>query len=157
MPGKKEFEVVVASAPREALKSFSTTRDTAIAAGLSEIVDLYSMAGTIGITQSAYFDAPIPAGATSGNHVYTMTTTAQSGAFVTGESTFASSISMNYRKFLNANFAQHPSTDVGQVEAIRGNYFDDVIGLRFVYTNTTNVSQANARSYKLVYIERTRG
>jgi hypothetical protein len=155
--GRQQFEKVVASAPREKLKRFITSVSTPIAAGASEIVDLFTSTGTVGISQSGYFYVDKPVGSATGQHSITVTSSYQNGDYLYGSSAYNVDIHYNHRRFVSASLQQSPTSDTGQIMATKENLFDEITGFRFVYTNGTNVAQANLRTYAISYIERVRG
>lgn len=155
--GRAQFEKVVASAPREKLKRFITSFNTPVPAGGSEVVDLYTLTGNVGVSQSGYFYVDKPVGATIGQHSITVTSSFQNGDYLYGSSAFDKDIHYNHRRFVSATLQQSPASDTAQVLATKDNLFDEVTGFRYVYTNGSNVAQTNQRTYAMSYIERLRG
>jgi hypothetical protein len=55
--------------------------------------------------------------------------------------------------FLAPLLSAIPSTEQGQLEALRELLFDGNCGITFDYFNNTNVIQTNARKYQLAWIK----
>lgn len=154
--GRRQFETVVASAPRDILRLSNLSSTASVGPSSSHIIDLYSAPGTIGIVQSAYMYIPA-VGAVSFNHALNVTTTAQSGDIIFGESPGNELVYWNQKSFQIATAKQQPSGATAQVLALAGSTFDDAVGLRFQYVNSTTGTQTGNRVIILTWIERTRG
>lgn len=159
MAGNREFQQIVAAAPRDVLKIFHSAQNVNIAAGAQEIIDFYASAGCIANVVSAYIDYPPPTGATTGTHSLGLTSTQQIGGYLSAGSNFGTGIHFNCKVFETADQANSvfPSSNEGQVAALVSTYFDDTTGLRLVYTNSTDKAQTGYRNYGVTYIERIRG
>lgn len=152
MAGRPDFQRVTAVGVLEAV-SFITadeSRSTSIGAGQTEIVDIYSPAGTLSRVLNTYLDIPAPAGATSGDQVLSLSV-GTSFPVVSGNWAYNQNPHISRYAPTNSPTAYNPNDLAAFGAAIRAAEFDAVSPLRITYEQRTNVAQNNTRFYKFIF------
>lgn len=155
---RKQFETIVASAPREALKlEENTFTDVTIAAGSFVNFDFYTPSGSVGLLEKQYVRtsaSPQSLGATSGKHNVLFTTTNVNGSFVYGENAYTDYIYFNRWTFGNSPSLLQPNDAAAIIAAMRGAFFDDTVGLRVGYYNNTDADLTLNITWNFTWIQR---
>lgn len=149
MPGRNQFESIIASAPRVKLLAFERVFNNQLAVNGWEDAFFFAPAGTICEVLGVYFNVAVPAGAIAGSQELYLSFDVPTIDFVYASSTFAMGLRFNFNKFQLANNGYIPTTEEAVISAIRGITFDETVPLRMSYANYTDVVQANVRSYRL--------
>lgn len=151
--GRKQFESVVAQAPRKRLTKMLKTETTSLAAGGSETISFYAPAGFISKVVSMALIIGAPAGATTGTHYSLLlygTGTGNNVDLARIESAYNQAIFIANSEFVGS-VSEKPSNS--QVDVISSIKFDDAIPFIFVYKNNTDVVQNGERKYFLIVEE----
>lgn len=155
--GRRQFESVVAQAPKIKVKEIPLSSSTSIPASSSEAIDVYSAAGTISTVIASYFQASPPNGAVSGSHFFKCYNASSIQGvkpeyFMAG-SVYNTQVLINRNQFVNADYAAYPASSEAQGAALRSMKFDDDMALRIFYQNSTNVIQNNGRTAFIIVEE----
>lgn len=154
---RKEFEIIVAAAPREKLMSTQITQPVSVPASGSTRIDVFSPSGSIGRVQSLYIGLPLPTGATTGAYGVTIGSTSFSGSFISGDLPYNKGLVYNQFGFGNSSdfTAIYPIADM--VSALKDIHFDDVIGLYLLVRNNTNGTISGNVTFLVNWIKREVG
>lgn len=155
--GRQEFETIVASAAKKKLVNFSATNSAPLAAGGVEYIRFYAPPNTIVTFLGLVYTAPVPIGATSGDHTIVVGYELPSVDMVTAKHAFGVPIQFQNGMFSNATLSKSPDTTEGLISNLNNLAFDNVLSLRIVYTNNTNVTQTGSRVAGLWGIAETIG
>lgn len=158
---RREFEQVVAQAPKMKLKSVdfsSAIGGFIINAGQTVTVDFYSLSATIGEVRTPLFFAPPPVGATTGTHVLYFSTDLGNltwkPTYLTATATYNTNISFEAGAVQEANGFVHPNTQEAQQGSISSAVFDSTRAWRISYKNATNANQGSGNlKCSLIYVE----
>jgi hypothetical protein len=140
--GRKQFETVVANAPKEYLAMVDLSRTLTTGIGSTNTIYLYAPAGYIGEVQGIYLHKPFPAGAISGTHLVEFGYPTLTRAY--GKSTFNKNIRWVFSYWDEADSKQAPPSTQTQMSALQNLVFDDVAGLYFAIRNDTNVADTDS-------------
>jgi hypothetical protein len=152
---RPQFEMIVASAPREKIVYKDLSSSGSVAVNGKEVIDVYSPVGTI--SELKLFHANIEAfPATLGTHEMSLEKTSGFGGFLFGESSQSKAIVYQYNDWWAVDLRKAPTTNpnfsVSQLT------FDANIGLRIRYVNRTDVVTNTAiRYFAIQFIEKTIG
>jgi hypothetical protein len=151
---RKQHEVVVAQAPRKKLVSISKDQNTVIASGGAEEIIIYSPSNTVSKVVATLLYAEAMPTATSGTHrIYVTHQNGVGGNITQGTSSSTSHVQFNSSRWILANSISEPNDPVAQGEAMRSIHFDDVVGIKVNYTNSSNVNQNALRQYRFIVVE----
>jgi hypothetical protein len=156
---RPQFESVVAQAPR--IQIGGTVHDSTVSVPATSSINIYvySPPGTVSEVIDAFLEAPIPAGATSGNHLFALAYQLNVGPIFNlhGESTFDKVVRFAYGYFHTATVVQLPADINAQGSILRSYQFDDEMPLAIHYNNRTNVAQNGTRKIRLITRQITTG
>lgn len=153
---RKEFEMIVASAPRESL-AFTRLDQTGvnIPPGQQQAFNIFAPVGVIGRVQSVYLGVPKQAGAASGNIDVVLGCTGSSGSFMESQTSYNTDLSFaRFSYVTGGDLYKLPSDMAAVVAAIKDIQFDSVIGLAVIITNNLNVAYTNNFSFYVNWIQR---
>jgi hypothetical protein len=143
---RPEFEMIVASAPREKLVTFYQLNNGVLNAGLTETTRFYAPANMIVKVVALGFSVQAVPGATSGKHYLFASYENPALDVINGVSNFGGVLELNHNTFLAADYLKSPSTDEAVVTAIVNLTFDSVTPLKIQYQNITNANQTASRT-----------
>jgi hypothetical protein len=150
---RKEFEAVVAQAPREKIVyqnlSFSSTL---VASGATHEVLIYAPANRICEVTMFHALIGLPGGVISGSHDLWLQTTSNFGSFLFGRSDYTKELNFQSQHWRIANIFQEPPNN--PVEGLRSCIFDDTVGAKIKYTNQLNVANDANKYLAIQYLER---
>lgn len=155
--GRKQFETVVASAPRERLIMLKQYVSTSVPAGAESVVRFYANPNTIcHVLGMRHFVQGVP-GAT-GNHSLSIGYENASDLIskLIGTSTGATPIAFQYSQWDSATVSYSPEKSAQGV-AEEKLYFDSVSPLVMTYSNNTNVANPFQRGFFVMAIEKMLG
>jgi hypothetical protein len=156
--GRRQFEKVVASAPREKLQNTINTINTPVAAnGGNLIVQLFAPVGSIGRVQNVYVSIPKPVGATSGNHFFYLRPGSGAGSLMQGSTTFDKDLVFNRYQFSDPAVSLEPSAAGAIITSLKDSQFDDIVPFEMSYFNSTNVIQTATLLFNISWIRRDVG
>jgi hypothetical protein len=153
--GRKQFEQIVASAPRERVVYNNLSQYTDLAAGSTQIIDIFAPDGTICELRLFHCNTQLAPGATSGDHYVSLTTNQAFGGFLYGSSNYNANLVFQTQDWWVADLISRPAQN--RVESIRSLIFDSTVALRIIYKNNTNAAHTNDRYFAIMYVERTIG
>lgn len=140
--GRKQFETIVASVPREIMvntaQSFTGVN---VPSGGNVVFDLYAPAGTVGelVKMSVNIAAPIDKGAASGVHQLVLSTSGPSGSTASAIYNHDKIAAFNRNIFMNASSVE-PNDLSALGMALSKLRFDSAVALRLFYFNSTNIA-----------------
>lgn len=153
--GRAEFETIVASAPRESVVWRNMTLTASIAAGATEIQDVFAPTNTICNLINLYLHAePVPA-STAGTHQFTIESNAPWGSYIFGRSLYNEVVEYDDGDWQIATQIKRPPSN-GQMN-INSLHFDEILPMRIRYTNNANTSQTNNRITGITYVQKIIG
>jgi len=114
-----------------------------------EDVTIRAPAGHIYEITGIYLFCLSPSGATSGKHSFSVTLEAYGIPVLRGESSYNSKLEYAYGRWVSANEAAEPTSDIAQLMVLRGIRIDDTNGIKIRYMNYTNVNQTYTRQMRL--------
>lgn len=151
--GLPEFTktAVIASVTSKSLHFTQGQGAGAVGAGATETVDVFGPAGSINRSADLDLVVPAPAGATSGTHSLQVLST-QGGVFdaLYAVYPFGGTVQFRYRFWNGTPSTQYPGDATAQALSSQGVMFNDQVGVRFVYTNNTDVAQNGGRTYNIL-------
>lgn len=155
---RKEFETIVASAPREKMKRYDLSRNTTIAAGQTEFISIYSPPGTISKVLAIVSLIPALIGVTNGGSNWLYVDYPDSILdLITVSGANGSEIRINNNQMVMGS-NPFPTDPIVFQNTIMNITFDDSIPLRLVYQNGTDVNTGiSERIYSIYAIEKTVG
>lgn len=143
---RKQFETIVASAPRESLVvTTNAFGGLTIPVGGRVDFDLFAPVGSIGNLKNTYVlleQIPSSMGATSGVQEVLFGTSALAGAYAYANIKFDKQLQYNRFQFNDAILIT-PNDVSGLVSAIKDIPFDSNTSFRLVYINSTNAVLTN--------------
>jgi hypothetical protein len=154
--GRAQWESIVATAAKERLVLFQQTLAAVLAAGSGETYQIYANPGTILKVVNVYFQVNRPVGSTSGTHsLYLAYNPAIN--LMWGTSVFGSELKFDAGHFAVADSLRVPADIAAEAFMLNQIQFDSVVPFNLAYANDTNVAQNNARTYRVLAIERQVG
>jgi len=132
---------------KEWIVMYSTTKTPSIPSGGSETITITPADGEIRELVGLFLNVSPPAGASSGSHKFDIDVNGT--MLMLGESSYATKLTFRRYFWESADVRKEPSTEVGTILAFKGTIFDKVEDLTVYYYNDTDVSQANARTYRI--------
>lgn len=155
--GRRQFESVVAQAPKVQIKSIDLSSSAVVSSGQTETIDYFVPSGSVGEVKSIYFQVPTPTGATTSVHRAIVSTNfgnlSVKGTYLDGMANFGKSLLYN-GDWVDADFHQYPTDKGAQFNSQSTIVFDSERSFRISYINNTNVAQSNKRNIALIYLER---
>lgn len=146
--GRPQFEAVVANAPKEKMTYTDLTQSSSVAVNGSQLVELFAPTGYIAELQSMMLSCTAPIGSVSGSHAFLFGYPGFD--LIRGESNFNKDLHW-VNSYWTADKRQDPPVGQTQVSAIKGAIFDDIVPLRIIYYNWSNVVQTNERKIRILY------
>jgi len=133
----------------ESVEWVDVSQTATIASNASESIIVRAPTGYIYEVVTGVFFAAPPSGATTGSHSIVIDSENLGIGLMDAESLYSDALEYVYCKWLYATSSANPSTEIGQLMAIRGVRVDSLNGLEIYYWNGTDVSQTIERTYKL--------
>jgi hypothetical protein len=136
---RKEFEIIVASAPRKNIKKIDLTFSTQLLAGEQVNIDVYAPIGKVSRTEMILTYYPSIATATAGTKFMALYGGSADFGVVYLEGAFNASLWYRYGEFENATVSK-PTQLINQLLAQKDITFDSAQALRFQVKNNTDVA-----------------
>lgn len=150
---RRQFEQVVASAPRQELVVLNADSSEQVAIDGEEQIDIYVPTGKVGVVQALYLNVLPIDNATAGTHLLVLSSSLNSSGYSLAESNFDSSIQWGKMAWTYADVRTEPTNEAAVVLGVKGALFDSQVGFRINYLNKTDVAipQGVNRTYRLNY------
>jgi hypothetical protein len=152
--GRPQFEMIVASAPREKMIVYDFSQNVTVPASGVFSVSLFAPQGFIGELNSMWLQAPSPAsygGATSGSHVFSLQDTESKILYTQSAQVYNDLLDFqqnHWEHYSNYN----PTNEITVLQAVQSIKFDDKIGLMVAYFNLLNAQILNSPlKMRLIY------
>jgi hypothetical protein len=152
--GRQQFEMIVASVPRESTVFTGIDKTVSIDVNGAELIDVYSPPNTISNIVDMRIECPAVPNATTGDQHLYLRYAYPFIYSIDGRANFGRNLTWSYGSWYEADKSQLPSTVDAQVSAAKNIFFDDLTPLTIVYENLTDKVQTNARKYYLVTKQR---
>jgi hypothetical protein len=163
MPGRPEFQMVVASAPQEKLTSFQNTNVVALPAGQTETYNFFAPSGAICRVIGLYISVPAVPTATSGSQGCYIAYVNPNMDIAYAKSNFPDGLYFDFSMFSNSvgsgtdPASVYPPDKSALISALQNVQFDSVTPLSIAIVNSTDKSQTNARTIRVWCVQRTVG
>jgi hypothetical protein len=156
--GRPQFEVVVASAPREMLQIYDFQQNITVPINGAYQVDIFAPAGYIAELNSMWLQAPAPSGyglSSTCRHTFALRDTDEKVYYTQADNDYLQILDFqqnHWQTYGNAN----PTTETGIIETVQYIKFDSKIGLRIKYFNgsTTQAITNIPLKIRLIYVLR---
>lgn len=131
------------------VEALNQDQTTSVAASASETVTISAPAGKVATIVGLYLQANAPASATTGTHQFTVRI-GSTVTFLEGVSAFGTRLLYQTSEWRDADSAKRPADATAAGLSILGRQFDADTSLTIVYTNNTDVPQANNRIIRAI-------
>jgi len=153
-PGSQGSGQTVAVSNRPELVYEDIKKNTQVASGDIERVELYSPTGTVWDVQNMRLHVTAPNnGETSGKNGLRVFSISGSIGVVMGESTYNKDVDWKFGKWVSADNLQRPQSEEAQVAQKQLAQATEKSPLIFQYDNQTDVSNSETRQYRVVVEE----
>lgn len=154
-PGTKGSGESVAVQDRPNIKTIEVNNSETLTSGSSENTRVYAPENAVYRVIAMGYKAPAPPNASSGSH-YMYLVSGETALITRGVQNSTDTLQYT-RNYWKQSSTADPTTEIAQSNAVQASVADANNGLRFTYSNQSDVDQTETRTIKLVIEERRFG